>query len=550
MEIAPPGSVRIGVFELDLKSGELRKQGRVVLLQEQPFQLLRMLVEQGGELVTRGEIRRKLWPNDTVVEFDHAINTAIKKLRQALGDSVQKPKYIETVGRRGYRLIIPVEWIGAPPGVQDTSGQDGAKPEFKSQPGAMTGKRVSHYRVLEILGGGGMGVVYKAEDIKLGRRVALKFLPEELGSDARNLERFEREARSASAVEHANICPIYEFGEHEGQPFIVMQLLEGQTLRDRIRWGASTSLPLRTDELLDIAIQVADGLDSAHQKGIIRRDIKPANIFLTNRGEVKILDFGLAKLAEVQVRASLASDIPLHELNSELRDATEERAADLRLTRTGVALGTAAYMSPEQVRGEKLDTRTDLFSFGLVLYEMATGRPAFSGQTTAILHAAILNDTPTQARKLNPELPAELEEIISKAVAKNHDARYQTASALRADLEILRHKSELKHRATLPLVTGAMFVLLVAAAILWFARHHQSPSQGLPAIKLRQLTRNSSDDPVRSGAMRLIATTRIATSFTPICGRTASLPIWGLFLVASAARAIGSTRTTGLPVTP
>jgi serine/threonine protein kinase/Tol biopolymer transport system component len=436
MEIALPDRVRFGVFELDLKAGELHKRGRVVLLQEQPFQILLMLVEHRGELATREEIRRKLWPNDTVVEFDHAINTAIKKLRQALGDSAQKPKYIETVGRRGYRLMMPIEWIGAiPAGVEDTSRQHGMPPEFKSHLAVMTGRKVSHYRVLEVLGGGGMGVVYKAEDIKLGRRVALKFLPEELGNDARALERFEREARSASAVEHPNICPIYEFGEHEGQPFIVMQLLEGQTLRERIGVGGTASLPFRTDELLDLAIQVTEGLDSAHQKGIIHRDIKPANIFITNRGEVKILDFGLAKLADVQLRATFTSEMALDGLHSPFRAATEARAAELGLTRTGVALGTAAYMSPEQVRGEKLDGRTDLFSFGLVLYEMATGHRAFSGQTTAILHAAILNDRPTQARTLNPELPAKLEEIIGKAVEKNREMRYQTAAEFRADLQ-------------------------------------------------------------------------------------------------------------------
>jgi eukaryotic-like serine/threonine-protein kinase len=512
MEIALPGRVRFGVFELDLKAGELHKRGRVVLLQEQPFQILRMLVEHGGELATREEIRRKLWPNDTVVEFDHAINNAIKKLRQALGDSVQKPKYIETVGRRGYRLMIAVEWIGATPaGVEDTSSQDDAPPEFKSQLGLMTGKRVSHYRVLEILGGGGMGVVYKAEDIKLGRRVALKFLPEELGNDARTLERFEREARSASAVEHPNICPIYEFGEHEGQPFMVMQLLEGQTLRERIGAGGTVSLPFRTDELLDLALQVTEGLDSAHQKRIIHRDIKPANIFITNRGEVKILDFGLAKLADVQVRASFASEMELEGPNSRLQDATDARAAEIGLTRTGVALGTAAYMSPEQVRGEKLDGRTDLFSFGLVLYEMATGHRAFTGDTTAILHAAILNGTLTQARKLNPQLPAKLEEIISKAVEKNREVRYQTAAELRADLQEVaagvRHQSERDavkaplYRRKSAMAAGIVLMLLLSGAAFWFTNRQSTLPSGLPELKQRQLTDNSSENAVGTGAI-------------------------------------------------
>jgi serine/threonine protein kinase/Tol biopolymer transport system component len=489
MEIALPQRVRFGVFELDLKAGELYKRGRVVLLQEQPFQVLLMLVEHRGELATREEIRRKLWPNDTVVEFDHAINTAIKKLRQTLGDSAQKPRYIETVGRRGYRLMMPVEWIGAiPAGVEGTTSQNGAPHEFKFQPGVMTGRRVSHYRVLEVLGGGGMGVVYRAEDIKLGRRVALKFLPEELGNDARTLERFEREARSASAVEHPNICPIYEFGEHEGQPFMVMQLLEGQTLRERIGAGGSASLPFRTDELLDLAIQAVEGLDSAHQKGIIHRDIKPANIFITNRGEVKILDFGLAKLTDASVTAILPSEAEVNGLNSPLRDATEKRAADLGLTRTGVALGTAAYMSPEQVRGEKLDGRTDLFSFGLVLYEMATGHPAFSGQTAAILHAAILNDTPTQARKLNPELPAKLEQIISKAVEKDREMRYQTAAELRADLQEVAaalHRQTEGDRIRPSLVRFGIFELdLSAVQLCKQGRHIELQDQPFHVLSL------------------------------------------------------------------
>jgi serine/threonine protein kinase/Tol biopolymer transport system component len=439
MEIALPQRARFGVFELDLKAGELHKSGRVVRLQEQPFRILLLLVERQGELAAREEVRRKLWPNDTVVEFDHAINTAIKKLRQALGDSAEAPKYIETVGRRGYRLIIPVEWLGATPtGADDSSSGDRADARPQSESGGMTGKRVSHYRVLEILGGGGMGVVYKAEDIKLGRRVALKFLPEELGKDARTLERFECEARSASAVEHPNICPIYEFGEHQGQPFIAMQFLEGQTLRERIGANVSARKPFGTDELLSIAIQVVEGLASAHQHGIIHRDIKPANIFITNRGEVKILDFGLAKLAEIRVGVVLPSEVEVADLSLPVQGDPEAHPASLNLTGAGVALGTAAYMSPEQVRSKKLDGRTDLFSFGLVLYEMATGVPAFSGKNMAALHTAILNETPTPAGKLNRELPAKLEELIDKALEKDRDVRYQHAADLSADLKRLK----------------------------------------------------------------------------------------------------------------
>ena len=446
-----------------------------------------------------------------MVEFDHGINTAIKKLRQALGDSAQNPKYIETVGRRGYRLMTPVEWgEAAATDVKDSNGEGAAPPEIESRLEAMTGKRVSHYRVLEILGGGGMGVVYKAEDIKLGRRVALKFLPEELGKDARTIERFEREARSAAAVEHPNICPVYEFGEHEGQPFIVMQLLEGQTLRERMETGASANLPFRMDELLDIAIQVAEGLEAAHQKRLVHRDIKPANIFLTNRGEVKILDFGLAKLTDVHIRASLASEIGADRIDLPLRGAPEAWPPGLDLTRTGVALGTAAYMSPEQVRGEKLDGRTDLFSFGLVLYEMATGRPAFSGETTGIIHAAILNGTPTPVGQLNPGLPASLEEIVNKALEKNRDVRYQTAVELRADLQSLvaslrghggRDGTQpTLHRRPTVMVLAAILLLLAAGATYWITNRRSTPSS-LPELTQRQLTDNSSENAVAAAAV-------------------------------------------------
>ncbi|HKV81177.1 MAG TPA: protein kinase [Candidatus Sulfotelmatobacter sp.] len=416
-----PNRVKLGDdFELDPRAYELRRGGRSLKLERIPMELLLLLVEQRGQLVTREQIIEKIWGKDVFLDADTSINSAVRKIRQVLKDDPEQPRFIQTVTGRGYRFIASITEV--------ISDQPRTAPKTEPLPADLVGQTISHYRILSKLGSGGMGVVYEAEDVRLGRRVALKLLPEHLVRDPKALQRFEREARAASSLNHPGICTIYEVEEQEHQPIIVMELLEGESLKDRIRKRLIT-----VKECLDVSVQVSDALQTAHTKGIMHRDIKPGNIFVVGGGRTKILDFGLAKV--------IPSGLDQAELQEE------------PLTLDGVLPGTTAYMSPEQVRGEEIDTRSDLFSLGVVMYEMATGQRPFNGKNRVLIMNAIQNETPPCPSRLNPKLPMGLDDVIAMALQKDREKRHQHAADICSEVQQLKQRME-RGEAAVPRATS------------------------------------------------------------------------------------------------
>jgi serine/threonine protein kinase len=394
VNLETPRLLRFGPFELDVRSGEMRKHGVRLHMPDQSFQILLMFIEHPGEVVLREEIRRKLWPNNTIVEFDHSINAAIKRLRKALGESADDPRYIETLARRGYRFLEEVERVVGFAAESSAEVEETHTDTDDTPIDLIRGSSISHYRVLEKLGSGGMGEVWKARDPRLNRDVAIKISAQQFS------DRFEREARAIAALNHSNICTLYDVGPN----YLVMELVEGPTLAERIGQG-----PLPLEEALGIARQIADALEAAHEKGIVHCDLKPANIKIRGDGSVKVLDFGLAKAGGEDAESTADS------LNV--------------LSAAGVILGTAGYMSPEQARGQKVDKRADIWAFGVVLYEMVTGRRLFECKAASDALAAVTKEPDWTL------VPARLQRPLRRCLEKDLRRRLRDISGVELLLE-------------------------------------------------------------------------------------------------------------------
>jgi DNA-binding winged helix-turn-helix (wHTH) protein/tRNA A-37 threonylcarbamoyl transferase component Bud32 len=404
---ARPSVVRFAPFDLDLRTGELWKDGVRTQLQEHPFEILRRLIESPGEAVTRDELRARLWPNGTIVDFEHGLNSAMKRLREALGDDAEHPRFVETVRRRGYRFIATVQTLSTYPQSREselrlvTANSRDAHPK-ESIP-------IGGYRLIEKIGAGAMGQVFLAEDRLLKRQVALKFLPPDFAADAGRVARFQREAEVLASLSHPNIAAIHGLGEAEGQRCLVLEYVEGESLAQRVKRG-----PMPLSEALEVCRQIADALEAAHQNGVVHRDLNPGNVKITPDGRVKLLDFGLAK--------ALAGQPP----------AGARRGARA-LSDSGIIVGTARYLSPEQAEGRPVDQRTDIWSFGCVLFECLAGKPPFSGHSAPAILSAILRGEP-EWHRLPSTLPQPVRALIERCLRKDQGRRLHDIADARIEM--------------------------------------------------------------------------------------------------------------------
>ena len=455
--------LRFGPFELDVRAGELRKHSIRIKLREQPVQILLMLLQHPGEVVLREEIQMRLWPNNTIVEFDHGINAAIKKLRDALGESADAPRYVETVARRGYRFLGEVQKIG-----ELNPERQPLVPPVAADDDSLAGQVISHYRILATLGTGGMGVVYRARDSKLNRDVAIKVLPVALANDADYTARFQREAQVLASMNHPNIAAVYGLEDHA----IVMELVEGSTLADRVAQG-----PLSIEETVPIAKQITEALEAAHEKGIIHRDLKPGNIKVTPDGIVKVLDFGLAKAAGAE-RGSDASPSP---------------ALAIRATEPELILGTPAYMSPEQASGKPVDRRADIWSFGVVLWEMLTGRQLFEGETISDRLAHVLT-APINFKQLPAGTPSTICYLLRRCLDRDIKTRLRDIGEARIALQEFLARPAGVSEVSAPAnnrpirlswyVAGALTLLLFVTGLGWYRATGLAPPKQLVRLDL------------------------------------------------------------------